>query len=56
MVWGILTLLIVTDGKRKKKNWLRPEITIAKTRPMIGVVSGRTNIDLCLTNDPRPDG
>jgi hypothetical protein len=29
-----LTPLIVTEGKRKKKNWLRPGIRIAQQIPM----------------------
>lgn len=32
-----LTFPIETEGKRKKKNWLSPEMTIAKIRPSRGI-------------------
>ena len=30
-----LTFDIVTEGKRKKKNWLMPAMTMAKISPMV---------------------
>lgn len=50
----LLTLLIVTDGKRKKKNWFRPEMTMVKMRPEQVTMSGPLIIMMgrILTNNP----
>jgi hypothetical protein len=51
--WATMALM-VTDGKRKKKNWFRPGIKIAQARPITHVrkvVTGMSGSSVLATAD-----